>query len=102
MIKPLKIKLDEVRGLFIKWDDNLESTIPLERLRKLCPCASCVIERERNSKSYIPVFNKDQVTVSNLKAVGSYAITVSWRDGHSTGIYEYAYLKMLSLEKSAG
>lgn len=102
MFKPLKIKLDDGRGLFIKWDDNLESTIPLERLRRLCPCASCVIERERNSKAYFPVFNKDQVTVSNLKPVGSYAVTVSWKDGHSTGIYEYAYLKMLSLEKSAG
>jgi DUF971 family protein len=102
MIKPLKIKLDDGKGLFIKWEDNAEGSIPLERLRRLCPCASCVIERERNSKSYIPVFNKDQVTVSSLKPVGSYAVAVSWKDGHSTGIYEYAYLKMLSLEKSAG
>lgn len=102
MVKPVKIQLKDNSGLFIKWEDDTEANIPLERLRRLCPCASCVIERERESKSYIPIFNQNQVTISTLNPVGSYAVAISWKDGHSTGIYEYPYLRMLSLEKSAG
>jgi DUF971 family protein len=102
MVKPVKIKLKDNSSLFTKWEDDTESNIPLEKLRMLCPCASCVIERERESKDYIPIFNQNQVTVNSLNPVGSYAIAISWKDGHSTGIYEYPYLKMLSLEKAAG
>jgi DUF971 family protein len=100
MSKPLKIKITGQDSLLIRWDDNSESVIPLERLRRLCPCASCKIEREKESPSYIPIFGKTQVTVDSIKPVGSYAISISWKDGHSTGIYEYEYLKILSSEKS--
>ncbi len=102
MVKPVKIKLKNQSGLLIKWEDNTEADIPLEKLRRFCPCASCVIERERESKNYIPIFNKNQISLSSLNPVGSYAVAIFWQDGHSTGIYEYSYLKMLSLEKSAG
>lgn len=102
MVKAVKIKLKDNSSLFIKWEDDSESNIPLKKLRRLCPCASCVIERERESKNYIPIFNQNQVTISSLNPVGSYAISISWQDGHTTGIYEYTYLKMLSLEKAAG
>ncbi|HKB87626.1 MAG TPA: DUF971 domain-containing protein [Ignavibacteriaceae bacterium] len=102
MTRPVKIKLKESIGLYIKWEDNTETSIPIDMLRRLCPCASCVIERERESKSYIPIFSRDQVTVTSIKSVGSYALAITWKDGHSTGIYEYSYLKILSLEKSAG
>lgn len=101
MDKPVKIKLNGNRTLYIKWEDNTESEISLEKLRKLCPCATCKIEREKQSANYIPIFGKSQVTVKSIKPVGSYAVSISWMDGHSTGIYEYTYLKMLSPEKSA-
>jgi DUF971 family protein len=32
--------------LAIRWDDQSESYIPLERLRKRCPCAGCQGERD--------------------------------------------------------
>lgn len=101
MKRPVKIKLKGSNSLLIKWEDNAESVISLEKLRRLCPCASCKIEREGQSADYIPILNKAQVTVKSVKPVGSYAVSISWEDGHSTGIYEYTYLKMLSLEKSA-
>ena len=100
MNKPLKIKITGRDSLFIGWDDNTETVIPLERLRRFCPCASCKIEREKESPDYIPILGKTQVTVDSIKPVGSYAISISWKDGHNTGIYEYAYLKILTSEKS--
>jgi DUF971 family protein len=101
MIRPLQIKLKNDSALYIKWEDNTESVISLEKLRRLCPCASCKIEREKQSADYIPIMGQSQVTVKSIKPVGSYAVSISWMDGHSTGIYEYTYLKMLSPEKSA-
>jgi len=101
MSNPVKINLKKNESLLIKWDDYSETNIPLNRLRELCPCATCKTERERQSKNYLPIFNRDQVTVKSLVPVGNYAIGITWNDGHNTGIYEYSYLKMLSLNKTA-
>lgn len=31
----------------------------------------------------------------NLEAVGSYALTIEWEDGHDYGIYNWNYLRAL-------
>jgi DUF971 family protein len=94
-MEPVQIKLLEKKKLYIKWDDDSESLIKLETLRKLCPCATCVTERERQSKTYIPILNKIQIEISGINQVGSYAVSITWKDGHNTGIYEFSYLKKL-------
>jgi DUF971 family protein len=98
-MRPTKIKLSNDSEMFlIKWDDQTESEIPLLKLRRLCPCATCLSERENQSKSYIPLFNKNQLKISSIKPVGSYALGITWGDGHNTGIYEFPFLKKLSDE----
>jgi DUF971 family protein len=94
-MEPVQIKLLEKKKLFIKWNDDSESLIKLETLRKLCPCATCVTERERQSKTYIPILNKNQIEIPGVNQVGSYAVSITWKDGHNTGIYEFSYLKKL-------
>lgn len=93
---PTKIKVMDRTKLFLKWDDNSESSISLEQLRKFCPCATCVAERENRSKSFIPLFHSGQTKISRINKIGNYAIGIVWEDGHSTGIYEYPFLKNLS------
>jgi len=95
-MQPLKIKLLENNFLWIKWVDKSESKISLKRLREMCPCATCLSEREKQSESYIPILVGSQLTVSNIEMVGSYAIQIKWEDGHSTGIYEFPFLKNLA------
>ncbi len=95
-MNPTKIKLIEGKNLLIHWQDGKEDSIPLIKLRKLCPCATCLVEREQQSKSYIPIFSENQITISEIKQVGNYAISIVWKDGHNTGIYEFPYLKMIS------
>jgi DUF971 family protein len=97
-MKPQKIKVRNNKELYIRWEDESESVISLEKLRKLCPCATCITEKEKQSKSYIPIFNQNQIQLSKINQVGSYAISIVWKDGHNTGIYEYTYLKKLSTE----
>lgn len=95
-MEPVKIKIIENDILWIKWNDETESKINLFKLRKFCPCATCLAERDKQSKNYIPLLISSQVTVKGIEAVGSYAIQISWQDGHNTGIYEYPFLKKLA------
>ena len=38
--------------------------------------------------------------IKNITTVGGYAIQITWKDGHNTGIYTYEYL--LQLDKDQG
>ena len=95
-MNPIKIKLIEKKELLIIWDDKNESVLELRELRKRCPCATCLAERDKQSKMYIPLFAENQVTVKSINQVGNYAVQITWNDGHNTGIYEYNFLKNFS------
>jgi DUF971 family protein len=95
-MKPVVIKIIGAKKLFIKWDDKTESIIPLQKLRRFCPCATCQSFREMQSKNYISLFYNDQIYIESISEVGNYAISIIWKDGHSTGIYEFSYLKNLA------
>ncbi len=93
---PVLIKVDNKKDLYLKWNDGTDSRISLKKLRENCPCATCVTQREKQSLSYIPILNENQKKIENIRQVGSYAVSVVWKDGHNTGIYEYTYLKQLA------
>ncbi|MFZ0454708.1 MAG: DUF971 domain-containing protein [Ignavibacteriaceae bacterium] len=93
---PVQIKIAEKKNLKIKWDDDSESLIEIKKLRRFCPCATCASEREEQGKYYIPLISEDQTSIKNIEQVGNYAIGITWKDGHNTGIYEYGFLRKLS------
>ncbi|HCY77900.1 MAG TPA: DUF971 domain-containing protein [Ignavibacteriales bacterium] len=98
---PIKIKLIEKKKLLIDWDDGKEDLIDLKELRKNCLCATCLSERDKQSKMYIPLFAENQITIKSIDQVGNYAIQINWNDGHNSGIYEYTFLKNYSLKTAA-
>ena len=95
-MRPSKIRLIAKKRLLIVWDDGSESVLELRELRKRCPCATCLAERDKQSKMYISLFAENQVTVKSIIQVGNYAVQITWNDGHNTGIYEYNFLKRFS------
>lgn len=95
-IFPKQIKLSEQKDkLIIIWNDDSVNSISLLKLRKLCPCATCITEKENQSPTYIPLFSENQIKIKNISQVGNYAISILWQDGHNTGIYEFPYLKLI-------
>jgi DUF971 family protein len=87
--------------LAVKWDDGGESFIPLEKLRRRCPCAACQGERDILGQVYKNPERKLSVAAFDLKKIlqiGGYAIQPVWADGHATGIYSFAYLKRVAEE----
>ena len=95
-MSPLKISVVDKSVLNVVWDDNKSTEIKLANLRRKCPCAICNAEKSEKSSKYIPIFTLDQLTVDKIIIVGSYAIGITWKDGHNTGIYDYNYLRNIS------
>ena len=85
--------------LAIKWDDDQESFIRLEALRRHCPCASCKGESDIMGNLYkgpdkpLPA-NAFQLV--RIVSVGGYALQPVWADGHSTGLFSFDYLRQLT------
>lgn len=93
---PTEIKRINDYLLWAKWQDNFESTIKLEDLRKQCPCAECTGEAI-GDKIYSrpkPVkFEPGVFELTDLIPVGNYAVAARWKNGHDTGIYTWDKLK---------
>lgn len=82
--------------LAIKWDDGSESFIPIEKLRRLCPCAGCKGEMDVMGNVYKNPerpLSPAAFRLVRLERVGTYAVQPIWADGHATGIYSFDYLK---------
>lgn len=101
-LRPVDIALDRERSLTIKWADGHTTELPLVRLRQACPCAVCRTSREEAGRKQggLPVQPSaaqaaEMVTAEGAELVGTYAVRILWRDGHRTGIYDFALLRRL-------
>ena len=81
--------------LAIAWADGHESYIPLEQLRRECPCAKCVSIRKHHGEGgpLRVVRSTPDLGIVDLEPVGAYAVRVIWTDGHKTGIYPFERLR---------
>ena len=90
--------------LAIKWPDGSESFIPLEKLRRACPCAGCKGETDimgnlyKNPEQPLTAKAFQLVRFAN---VGGYGIQPAWADGHATGIFSFDYLRQVADEHQA-
>lgn len=91
---PVKVQQSSSSELRIEWDDGHKSRYSLTSLRDNCPCASCRGDREI-PQVMLPILVPGKYELRGIDPVGSYALLVSWGDGHRTGIYTYEYLRLL-------
>lgn len=90
-------------ALLVLWEDGHESIYLYEDLRDLCPCAGCGKKGRSEKAGGIPgpLKKRDQNAVKKareikplkIENVGHYAVRFYWSDGHSTGIYTFAFLR---------
>lgn len=95
-MQPKKISIKEKQFLNIVWDNDSLTEIKISNLRKECPCATCISEKEKNGKKYIPLYTGDEIAIAKIEMVGHYAVGITWKDGHNTGIYEFKHLLKLA------
>jgi DUF971 family protein len=85
--------------LAIKWEDGSESFVPLEKLRRHCPCAGCKGEADIMGKVYKNLeqpLSPAAFRLVRIQSVGGYAVQPVWADGHATGLYSFDYLKRIA------
>ena len=83
------------------YPDGHESRISFSLFRNACPCAECRGGHENMGTLpdplvfYMPDEDTPATRLKNVEAVGGYAITPEWEDGHHYGIYRWDYLRAL-------
>jgi DUF971 family protein len=83
--------------LAIAWSDGTESYLPLEKLRRACPCAACGGEPDVMGNIDRPHvdYSNDSFRLRSFMLVGGYALQPTWEDGHGTGLYTFPFLQRL-------
>lgn len=77
----------------IDFADGHVGVYPHAVLRGYCPCAGC--QGHQGTVRFIEPVGDRQTELEGIEPVGNYALNLVWFDGHSTGIYSYAYLRSL-------
>lgn len=101
-LKPTSITADRTtQELTISWADGHRSVYSFSLLRNACPCAECAGGHENMGKLpaaevyFRPVMDSPATRLKGLEAVGGYAISPEWEDGHHYGIYRWDYLRAI-------
>lgn len=95
---PVKIQKTDT-SLKLTWDSGEETEITLQKLRDECPCVNCKGESVIFN-SYIPIKAPFKPAgfyeIEKIEPIGNYAVQITWKDKHNTGIYSWDVLKNLS------
>lgn len=86
------------RELAIRWDDGVESFLPLEAMRRQCPCAGCQGEPDVMGNVHrgpARPLTARSFEIKRIDPVGGYGLQPVWGDGHATGIYAFDTLRRL-------
>jgi DUF971 family protein len=81
----------------IAWNDGVETFLPIEQVRRFCPCAVCGGEPDvlgnvdRPEVRYTP----ESFVLQGWHIVGGYAVQPTWGDGHGSGLYSFDYLRKI-------
>jgi DUF971 family protein len=88
--QPTEIKLHQKsRMLEIAFSDGKAFRLPCEFLRVYSPSAEV---RGHGPGQEVLQAGKKEVTINKIEPVGSYAIQLTFSDGHDTGIYSWDLL----------
>ncbi len=94
---PTEIRLSaDKRSLGVAFDDGSEVEIPAELLRVESPSAE--VQGHSPAQRRTPA-GKRRVTITDVEAVGNYAVKLVFNDGHATGIYAWAALHDLGTRR---
>ncbi len=96
-IKPTGVQADRnERMVTITWSDGKSCRYSFAGLRAICPCVTCRGGHDNMGfpadKELLRTAQNESLNLENVTAVGSYALSFAWSDGHSSGIYTWQYL----------
>jgi len=75
--------------LIVAFDDGQQFELPCEYLRTHSPSAEV---RGHGLSEPKLMTGKEQVNITDIQPIGSYAVNLVFDDGHRTGIYSWTFL----------
>ncbi len=91
VVEPVEIRHERsARRVVVTWEDGHVSVLPLDYLRSWCPCAVC--QGHAPTAKYLELRGQE---LMHVEAVGNYAVSLTWQDGHNTGIYSFRWLRQI-------
>ncbi len=93
---PVTISLaKDQKTLTLTWEDGHIGALSARMLRQNCPCAECV-EEFTGKRTLDPEKVSDEMKLLEVQPVGNYAISFTFGDAHTTGIFNWEYLRQLA------
>ena len=93
---PVSINLHQKsRVLELEYDDGEKFELSCEYLRVHSPSAEV---KGHGPGQEVLQIGKENVNISEIEAVGNYAVKLIFDDGHNTGLYTWSYLYELGSE----
>jgi DUF971 family protein len=77
------------RRLVVEFDDGRRFELPAEYLRTHSPSAEV---RGHGYSEPKLMTGKEEVDITAIEPVGSYAVQIAFDDGHDSGIYSWSFL----------
>lgn len=96
---PLSFKVRKrSRVVEIEFDDGMTYSLPFELMRVYSPSAEV---RGHGPGQEVLQTGKRDVVITNLEAVGHYAVRPEFSDGHASGLFAWDYLYKLGSQQDA-
>ena len=88
--------------LAVQWNDGEESYFPSSVFAAPAPAPTCGGEPDVLGNIARPNVSYTDASFELLgwEHIGGYALQPRWRDGHSTGLYSFQYLRRLAAASS--
>jgi DUF971 family protein len=91
-LHPLEIRNHrDGRWLEIAWSDGVTVVMPHSLLREACRCAHCFAAKKAGQMMCVEA----GICLDEVEPYGPNALRLSFDDGHSRGLYPFAYLRDL-------
>ena len=99
---PEHIAISKSKVIEIDWKDGHHSSYNNTWLRDWCPCAGCTGSHGTEPRPKTAAASGEpnpfqmyapKIKMLSIEPVGTYAMRISWNDGHNTGIYSYDHLR---------
>ncbi|HTU25672.1 MAG TPA: DUF971 domain-containing protein [Pirellulales bacterium] len=99
-VRPTKLELAAPNRLRIEWSDGERREYTFRELRDRCPCATCREKRQQpaapaNPLQVLTAAEARPLAIQGMEPVGNYAYSITFSDGHDTGIYTLEFLREL-------
>ena len=90
----------DAERITLRWADGKTVSVANRELRASCRCAHCVNEYT-GERTANPGAIAADIQASEVRTIGNYALSITWSDGHSTGLFPYPTIEQLAAVAAA-